>query len=74
MFPPENQISPVADQLRKMLASAPWARVGLGLPVVCTLLHVAVSFTYTLIGVIKSRPSLAFSHKRLVIPWLLRKS
>lgn len=34
VFPPENQISPVADQLRQMLATAPWARVGLGLPVV----------------------------------------
>ena len=36
IFPPEKQISPVADQLRKLLASAPWARVGLGLPVVST--------------------------------------
>lgn len=34
IFPPENQISPVADQLRKVLATAKWARVGLGLPVV----------------------------------------
>ena len=34
VFPPENQISPVADQLRQMLTNAPWARVGLGLPVV----------------------------------------
>lgn len=34
VFPPENQVSPVADQLRKMLANAPWAHVGLGLPVV----------------------------------------
>ncbi|XP_029202005.2 zinc finger protein-like 1 homolog isoform X3 [Acropora millepora] len=34
IFPPENQISPVADQLRKVLATATWARVGLGLPVV----------------------------------------
>ncbi|XP_020618507.1 zinc finger protein-like 1 homolog isoform X2 [Orbicella faveolata] len=34
VFPPEKQVSPVADQLRQMLASAPWARVGLGLPVV----------------------------------------
>ncbi|KAJ7357486.1 Zinc finger protein-like 1 [Desmophyllum pertusum] len=34
VFPPEKQISPVADQLRQMLANAPWARVGLGLPVV----------------------------------------
>jgi len=34
VFPPENQVSPVADQLRKVLSSAPWARVGLGLPVV----------------------------------------
>ena len=37
MFPPEKQVSPVADQLRQMLASAPWARVGLGLPVVSIL-------------------------------------
>lgn len=34
VFPPENQVSPVADQLRKVLSTAPWARVGLGLPVV----------------------------------------
>lgn len=34
IFPPEKQVSPVADQLRKLLASAPWARVGLGLPVI----------------------------------------
>lgn len=38
MFPPEKQVSPVADQLRQMLANAPWARVGLGLPVVSNLL------------------------------------
>ena len=37
MFPPEKQVSPVADQLRQILASAPWARVGLGLPVVSIL-------------------------------------
>ena len=34
VFPPENQVSPVADELRKLLSVAPWARVGLGLPVV----------------------------------------
>ena len=38
MFPPEKQVSPVADQLRQILASAPWARVGLGLPVVSIFL------------------------------------
>lgn len=44
VFPPENQISPVADQLRQMLATAPWARVGLGLPVVGSLVFVVTFF------------------------------
>lgn len=44
VFPPENQISPVADQLRQMLATAPWARVGLGLPVVGSLVFLVTFF------------------------------
>ena len=45
MFPPENQVSPVADQLRKVLSDAPWARVGLGLPVVSTVYLPKISHT-----------------------------
>ena len=44
VFPPENQISPVADQLRQMLATAPWAHVGLGLPVVGSLVFIVTFF------------------------------
>lgn len=55
IFPPENQVSPVADQLRKVLSTAPWARVGLGLPVVsvegkhapCTVNRVVMGHTFT---------------------------
>ena len=32
IFPPDNLVSPVADQLRKVLQDVNWARAGLGLP------------------------------------------
>jgi len=32
VFPPDNLVSPVADQLRKILQDVNWARAGLGLP------------------------------------------
>nr|CAG4638641.1 EOG090X0ASS [Cyclestheria hislopi] len=32
VFPPPNLVSPVADSLRQLLQSRPWAREGLGLP------------------------------------------
>ncbi|XP_023330295.1 zinc finger protein-like 1 homolog [Eurytemora carolleeae] len=32
IFPPDNLVSPVADQLRKLLQDVNWARAGLGLP------------------------------------------
>jgi len=32
IFPPDNLVSPVADQLRKILQDVNWARAGLGLP------------------------------------------
>jgi len=32
VFPPDNLVSPVADQLRRVLQDVNWARAGLGLP------------------------------------------
>ena len=32
IFPPENLVSPVADELKKLLSNVNWARAGLGLP------------------------------------------
>ena len=32
LFPPSNLVSPVADVLRTVLTNRPWAREGLGLP------------------------------------------
>jgi len=34
LFPAENQAGPVAEALREKLRQAPWARVGLGLPLI----------------------------------------
>ena len=34
IFPSEKDASPLADFLRKKLREAPWARVGLGLPLI----------------------------------------
>ncbi|XP_071079136.1 LOW QUALITY PROTEIN: zinc finger protein-like 1 homolog [Haliotis cracherodii] len=34
IFPPTNNVSPVADQLRNMLSKVNWARAGLGLPLI----------------------------------------
>jgi len=34
IFPAENQAGPVAEALREKLRLAPWARVGLGLPLI----------------------------------------
>ncbi|XP_014662008.1 PREDICTED: zinc finger protein-like 1 [Priapulus caudatus] len=34
IFPPSNQASPIADQLRNMLSQVNWSRVGLGLPLI----------------------------------------
>lgn len=34
VFPASNLVSPVADYLRNTLAAYPWARTGLGLPLV----------------------------------------
>ncbi|XP_031568074.1 zinc finger protein-like 1 homolog [Actinia tenebrosa] len=36
IFPPENMVSPVVDQLRQKLSNIAWARAGLGLPVIPT--------------------------------------
>jgi len=34
LFPPKNQVSPIADELRLKMGQVNWARVGLGLPLV----------------------------------------
>ncbi|KAG7161934.1 zinc finger protein-like 1 homolog [Homarus americanus] len=34
VFPPANLVSPIADRLRETLAVLPWARTGLGLPLI----------------------------------------
>nr|XP_053647276.1 zinc finger protein-like 1 [Cherax quadricarinatus] len=34
IFPPPNLVSPIADRLQEALAVFPWARTGLGLPLV----------------------------------------
>lgn len=34
LFPPINQISPIADGLRNKMGQVNWARAGLGLPLV----------------------------------------
>ena len=39
-------MSPVAEELRRILSGAPWACVGLGLPVVSSLKHCFTCFTY----------------------------
>lgn len=73
MFPPENQISPVADQLRQMLATAPWARVGLGLPVVGSLMFV-ITFCFGLLPLMYQKVSnicLIF-HQFCLWLWLAR--
>lgn len=65
VFPPEKQVSPVADQLRQMLANAPWARVGLGLPVVSYIVFITTAMH---VGLTKS--ALNFHWLQIVISLL----
>lgn len=48
VFPPQNLVSPVADELREKLAGVNWARAGLGLPLVSKK-------NYTIICLIKKK-------------------